>query len=98
MAPDRISYLLLLALGVSGLGPGCYEALAGSDKAASGTFALITCCREVQFQAVIFSVVTALKLVSFAGRTFRCLLLRGPSALPSGAAHSRLAILSGKRV
>jgi hypothetical protein len=57
---------------------------------------LKTCCREVQFQAVVFSVVTILKLVSFAGRTFRCLLLRGPSALP--VLHSRLAILSGKRV
>ena len=33
---------------------------------------------------------------SFASRTFRCILLRGPSALP--ALHSRLAILSGKRV
>jgi hypothetical protein len=71
--------------------------LAGSDKAVSGTFALKSCCREVQFQAVVFSVVTFPKLVSLAGRTFRCLLLHGPaSALP--ALHSRLAVLSGKRV
>jgi hypothetical protein len=67
-------------VGLDLAGPGCYEALAGSDKAASGTSALKTCCQEVQFQAVVFAVVTTLKLVSFAGRTFRCLLLRGPSA------------------
>jgi hypothetical protein len=35
------------------------------NKADSGTFALKTCCREVQFQAVVFSVVYILKLVSF---------------------------------
>jgi hypothetical protein len=103
-SPDRTSYYLPGARGgvrrsKAGLDLDLVATkhwLAGSDKAASGTFALKTCCREVQFQAVVFSVVTFLKLVSFAGRTLRCLLLRGPSVLP--ALHSRLAVLSGKRV
>jgi hypothetical protein len=75
--------------------------LAGSDKAASGIFALKTCCREVQFQAVIRGNYPEACIVCWPTGTLRylLLLLRVPSpALP--ALHSCLAEyeLSGKRV
>jgi hypothetical protein len=91
---DRISYYLL----GGGVGGGGGSRLGwtwtgllrkhwfGSDKAASGTFALKPFCRrEVQFQAIVFLVISILELVSFAHRTFSLSSTPGALCVPGAA-------------